>query len=750
MEEMNLVRDLAVILISAGAVTILSRIFKQPLILGYIIAGFLVGPHITFFPSITNEESVKQWSEIGIIFLMFGLGLEFSFKKLLKVGASALSTAGVKFIGVFILGYVAGFAMHWTPMESIFLAGLLSMSSTTVVIKSYDEMKLKNKPWAGMVFGTLVVEDLIAIILMVLFSTIAVSNKFDGGQMIFNIAKLVFFILLWFLIGLYAIPLILKKVKTYINDEILLIVSLGLCLGMVVVAESVGFSSALGAFVMGSILAETTENEKIIKLVEPIKNLFGAIFFVSVGMMISPAAIAENWLTIIILTILVYIGHIFFAGAGIIVTGGGLKNAVNTGFSLAQLGEFGFILAGVGISLGVMRDFIYPVIIAVSVITTFTTPYMIKFADPVYRLLEKKLPASLLNRLEPEDTNHKASKAEKSEWKALLQIFFLRILIYGVILIAIILCSKSYLQPFTAKMLSHLAPNLINLIVTGTTLLVMLPFIYGMAITTGKMRQIEAALYKKNKANTLPLIGLMLLRIFLALECIVIVITNNFDLKGWSLILVIIAGLLFLLFARLGIKRNNKLESQFMSNLNAKEELEKKKAPISNKVKESLNGYDVHTEPIILSPDSTYAGKPIREIPFRETGGANIIKIQRGSHNIIIPSANEILYPGDRIIAVGSTEQLSIFKKLIMDSIVVAKETDMSKFKVECMEITPGSHFDGRVLKDSRMRNYQLTIISLLRNGELITNPKPDTKLGPGDYIWLAGNADSIEWVKNN
>ncbi len=372
-EELNLVRDLAVILISAGIFTIISKALKQPLILGYIIAGFLIGPHIGFFPGISSQETVHQWSEIGIIFLMFGLGLEFSFKKLMKVGSSAIVTGLVKFVGVFIIGFVTSQALGWTAMESVFLGGLLSMSSTMVVIKSYDDMGLKDKPYAGMVFGTLVVEDLIAILLMVLLSTMAVSQSFAGKELVANIAKLVFFLLLWFLVGIFVI------------------------------------------------------REHIDKIVEPIKNLFGAIFFVSVGMMLAPAVIVEHWALILLITVIVIVTHIVFAGAGMIITGNSLYNSAHTGFSLAQLGEFGFILAGVGCTLGVMRDFIYPVIIAVSVITTFTTPYMIKLADPFLDLMQRKLPKSWLERLQTDRGNStKQTAAEINAWKDLLTAWFTR------------------------------------------------------------------------------------------------------------------------------------------------------------------------------------------------------------------------------------------------------------------------------------------------------------------------------------
>ncbi|MBQ1637752.1 MAG: cation:proton antiporter, partial [Bacteroidales bacterium] len=438
-EELNLVKDLAVILIAAGVFTIISKALKQPLILGYIVAGFIVGPHLGLF-GISSAESVEQWSEIGIIFLLFALGLEFSFKKLLKVGSAALITAGCVCVGMFVMGNIVGHALGWSSMEAIFLGGLMSMSSTTIIIKAYNDLGLKNKAYSTLVFGTLVVEDLIAVVLMVLLTTIATANQFAGGEMLMGLAKLLFFLILWFLVGIYVIPTFLKWVRKYLNDEILLLVAIGLCFGMVTLASFAGFSSALGAFVMGSILSETIEGEHIGKLVVNIKDLFGAIFFVSVGMMVDPKVIAEHWLPILVLTLVTVFGMTVFGSLGALVSGRGLNTAVHTGFSLAQLGEFSFIIAGLGVSLGVMRGFIYPVVIAVSVITTFTTPYMIKAATPVCNFLYKKLPVRILAKLDPSpDTSVKASAEEQSEWKALLKNYGLRVVLYGVILIAVFL-----------------------------------------------------------------------------------------------------------------------------------------------------------------------------------------------------------------------------------------------------------------------------------------------------------------------
>lgn len=745
-EELNLVRDLAVILVSAGAFTIISKALKQPLILGYILAGFLVGPHISWFPGISSEETVHQWSEIGIIFLMFGLGLEFSFKKLLKVGSSALVTAGSKFLGVFVLGFVTGQAMGWTTMESIFLGGLLSMSSTMVVLKSYDDMGLKGRPWAGMVFGTLVVEDLIAILLMVLLSTMAVSNQFAGGEMLFNLGKLAFFLILWFLVGIYVIPSILQRARRFLNNEILLIVSIGLCFGMVALAEAVGFSSALGAFVMGSILAETIESEHIEHLVAPIKDLFGAIFFVSVGMMVAPAVIAEHWPTILIITLLVMLTHIVFAGAGILMTGGGLRNAVHTGFSLAQLGEFGFIIAGVGVTLGVMREFIYPVIIAVSVITTFTTPYMIKLAEPAYGGLLKLLPEKWIARLDAPEQKSRSTAVEQSEWKKLLRAYFLRIVLYGVVLIAIMIGSKQFLEPLATRLFPDWSPFIHNLAVVAVTLLAMSPFLYGMAISSGSINAHASRLLAEKNSNKWPLAGLVLTRTFIAISMILSVIANHFELAGWAIVLIFIGGLVFVISARSTMHRYSALEQRFLSNLNEKEEAERKRHPITNSVRNKMVGYDVHLELLDVSPDSVFVGKQLKEIPFRAETGANLIKIQRGTQSITIPSGDIRIFPYDKLLAVGTTTQIDALRAMLSKSDAQPTPLKEQEFEVAPITLDEDSFMNGKLLREINMRQYRCMVISVLHNGEFITNPKPDYRFGVGDIVWIAGETSALPY----
>lgn len=745
-EEVNLVADLALILVSAGIFTIISKALKQPLILGYIVAGFIVGPHLGLFPAITSTEAVNQWSEIGIIFLLFALGLEFSFKKLLKVGSSALITAGTQCIGMFIVGIIVGKAMSWSMMESVFLGGMLSMSSTTIIIKAYDDLGLKNKSYASLVFGALVFEDLIAVLLMVLLSTMAVSNKFAGGEMLFGLAKLGFFLILWFLVGIYLIPTLLKKAHKYLNDEILLIVAIGLCFAMVSMASYAGFSSALGAFVMGSILAETLESEHITSLVRSIKDLFGAIFFVSVGMMVDPTVISRYWVTILILAVVTMIGILLFSTSGAIISGQGLYNSVHAGFSLAQLGEFSFIIAGLGCSLGVMRDFIYPVIITVSVLTTFTTPYMIKAGDPACKFLEKKLPADFQAKINASQ-EHKKSQAAANEWKILIKSYVIRVVLYCVILIAIGLASHLYLDGLLLRFFPSLGELTLDFLSVGITLAVMSPFLIGLSISGSSIARSSDKLLKENETNTWTVIALTVLRFLLAMMFVLSVIVGHFSISYIMFILIFVVGVLFLFMARKRLNRYSVIEDRFIQNLNEKERHERAMAPVTTSVTESLSSYDVSIETYTVPHESSYAGKPLRELPFRHKSGVNIVKIMRGKKSILIPSGDEIIFPLDRLLAVGTSAQLENFRQTMKESLETS-DADNSEFVLEPIKLDEQSFLTGKTLREVKMRSYGCMVISMLREEEFITNPKPDSKFLAGDIVWIAGEKSGCHWWK--
>lgn len=742
---MNLVMDLAIIMMAAGVFTVISKALKQPLILGYIVAGFIVGPHLGLFP--IGMESVEQWSEIGIIFLLFALGLEFSFKKLIKVGTSALVTAGVKCIGMFAVGILLGDLIGWTTMESIFLGGLLSMSSTTIIIKAYDDMGLKNRPHSTLLFGSLVFEDLIAVLLMVLLSTLAVSNRFAGGEMMLALAKLGFFIVLWFLVGIYLIPLLLKWAHRFLNDEILLMVAIGLCFVMVVVAEGVGFSSALGAFVMGSILAETIEGERIEHLIGGIKDLFGAVFFVSVGMMVDPAVIGEYWLVIIIITVAAMIGILFFSSFGALLTGQGVKNSLHVGFSLAQLGEFAFIIAGLGCSLGVMRDFIYPVIIAVSVITTFTTPYMIKAADPASDWICRKLPKKLIERLEPSaDANKRNSAAAENEWKKLLKQFFIRLLVFGVLLAGVVLLSRSYLIGWLEGAFPSWSGTLRGWVAAIVTVIVMSPFLIAL-VTNGTAANESAKLLIKEKSqNKWGVLSLQSLRIVIAAFAGAVPFFIFLDLQYWAILLLVVFSIAVYYIAQRRIEKLSFIEDTFTANLNEKEKRERAAKPITTSVQDKLANYDVHIESVEISPAFIHIGKTLREMPFRHVSDVNIIELMRGKRCIRVPRGDERIYPHDILLAVGSTKQIDEFRKIINDNTKSEAEYVPQEFVVKVVDLDEKSVLVGKSLRDSGMRAAGCMIVSILRGNDFITNPKPDDVLNAGDRIWIAGERQSCEW----
>lgn len=744
---MGLITNLAVILIAAGLFTVVSRALKQPLILGYIIAGFLVGPHLGLFP-LSDIESVHEWSEIGIVFLLFALGLEFSFKKLLKVGSNALLTALVKCIGMFVAGLCVGPAMGWTQMESIFLGGLMSMSSTTIIIKAYDEMGLKDRPHSNLLFGSLVFEDLIAVLLMVLLSTLAVSNKFAGGEMLLALGKLGFFLILWFVVGIFCVPLILKWIHKFLNDEIVLIIGIGLCFLMVWMAELVGFSSALGAFVMGSILAETIEGESIEHSVSGVKNLFGAIFFVSVGMMVDPAMIAAHWLPIVILTVVSVVGILIFSTAGALITGQGVENSVHIGFSLAQLGEFAFIIAGLGCSLGVMRDFIYPVVVAVSVITTFTTPYMIKAADPVCNWLYKVLPPKLIERLNPSaDYNAVESEAAQSEWRKYFRTLLVRGLLLGVVLLGIFIFLYKILPVLMVKWFPEWNEVIRLWVPVIAVVALMMPFLVLFVSDSSQLKKSMKLLVKDKKQNEWIFLALRVLRCFIAVAFLAFTIFYTLSFSLWTVLAFAVAVLLYYVIARRQVKSLEVLETVFQTNLNEKEQQERAERPITAAMRDKLAGFDVHVEAVDIPSEFTFIGKTLREMPFRHAADVNIVELRRGELKIRIPRGDELIFPKDVLITVGTTEQIQKMRQLISDNTTAADDKPAAKFVVHTVQLTEQSSFAGKTIRETDLRASGCLIVSIQRDNELITRIKADERLQVGDKIWLAGEENSCKFV---
>lgn len=570
-ENLNLVSDLALILISAGVVTIIFKLLKQPLVLGYIVAGILVGPHLNLFPTVKDIADIEVWSEIGIIFLLFGLGLEFSFRKLTSVGSKAFVTAFLGIVAMMGVGMILGFLMGWETMQSIFLGGMLAMSSTTIIIKAFDDMHLKDEPFVDLTMVVLIIQDIVAVVMMVLLSTASASKQFAGMEMVMSIVKLVFFLVLWFVVGIFVIPTFFRKAKKYINDETLLIISLGLCFGMVIIANNVGFSSALGAFVIGSILSETIESERIIDLTKSIKDLFGAIFFVSVGMMVDPQVLAEYWKLVLSLVIITLVVKALVQTVAALVAGATLEESVKTGFTLSQVGEFAFIIASVGVSLGVMPKHIYPVVIAASVITTFTTPYWIKAATPFYNFLDRVIPADI--KVQMDEYSLLGKKTGNKNWGSIITYSLPRVIIFSVLSFATLVFLFDYALPFLNKfeIVQKLPHPLYNIIGAVISLLIITPFLFGVTHNNQKTRQLYSDMARKSKGNVIVITVWTLFRMVIAAFFVSSILIKFFKYTKWLLVLITIAIVLFLMFSRYALRRFSFLENNFMENLNAKE-----------------------------------------------------------------------------------------------------------------------------------------------------------------------------------
>ncbi len=566
-----LIADLALILICAGVMTLLFKRLKQPIVLGYIVAGFLASPNMSYMPSVTDMHGIHIWSEIGVIFLLFALGLEFSFKKILKMGAAPIIAALAIIFAMMYVGAFTGHLFGWKEMDCIYLGGMLAMSSTTIIFKAFDDMGLRNERFAGLVLSVLIIEDILAIVLMVMLSTLAVSKEFEGSQMLLSILQLAFFLVLWFVVGIYLIPLFLRKAKKLMNEETLLITALALCFGMVVFASAVGFSAAFGAFVMGSILSETVEAEQIEHLVSPVKNLFGAIFFVSVGMMVDVALIIEYIVPILCIIAAIMIGQTVFSTGGFLLSGQSLKTSMKCSFSLTQIGEFAFILATLGTSLKVTSDFLYPIVVAVSVFTTFTTPYMIRLAEPAYNALARILPAKLLEKLE-RNSDDKNDKEETDEMRALWRKernYYIFVLVVNSVLCTAIIALMYY---YGAPVIYNMLPDPWSGIVTAiVTLFICAPFLWAMMRRGGNSDNVNKLWYEGSRMDRVKITALGLFRIVLGALFVAYIIGNTLPRSGIFGIFAIVVVVFLIFVSPHAQKGSENIAKTFHENLNQKE-----------------------------------------------------------------------------------------------------------------------------------------------------------------------------------
>lgn len=720
-----IIKDLGLILLTAGVAVLLFKKIKQPLVLGYLIAGFLASGNFRFFPSVTDQHSVEVWAEIGVIFLLFSLGLEFSFKKLMKVGGTASITAITQIISMICLGYLAGQWMGWKPMDSIFLGAILAVSSTTIIIRAFEELNVKSQKFAGIVFGALIVEDIVAIVLMVLLSTIAVSQQFSGYELFLSVLKLVFFLIIWFIAGIFFIPTLLKKAKNLLTDEMILIISIALCLMMVILAAGVGFSPALGAFIMGSIIAETTQAERIEHLVKPVKDLFGAIFFVSVGMLINVATLYEYALPVAIITLITIFGKAISSTTGALLSGQPLKQSIQTGMSLGQIGEFSFIIATLGMSLNVTSDFLYPIVVAVSAVTTFTTPFLIKYSTPLSEYVEKNMPKKWLNAIHKYSSNTEAIKSV-NHWQKFLKAALFQVIINSVIIIALTLLSSKFLLPLLNNF------YLGDVIAALITIMVLAPFFW--ALSFRKVAMVELQEILKERKYKGPFYMIAILRMTLAVFYLGFLL-NLLLPPVIAFIALIIAVIVYMMFKKRINQQYYWLENHFMSNFNAREIVK------AGRSRRDLIPWDGHMTTFEIAKESNLAGKSLKELKLREELGINVAFIKRGEITINIPTRNDRLFPGDEICVIGTDMQVQDFKAFLdkneSDLPEAVKESDIILAQYELMN----HESVGKTIRESNIREKTHgLIVGLERNKKRILNPESHIVLNQADILWIVGS----------
>lgn len=745
-EVAPLISDLAFILVIAGIVTVVFKWLKQPVILGYIVAGIIAGPSITFLPTVTDSANIQTWADIGVIFLLFAMGLDFSFKKLMNVGMTAVIAAITVVCGMMFIGYTAGNAMGFSHMSSIFLGGMLSMSSTAIVFKAFSDMGLMQQKFTGIVLGILVVEDLVAVVMMVILSTLAVSKHFEGAEMLDSIMKLAAFLIVWSVLGIYLIPTFIRRIRSFVSDETLLILSLGLCLGMVMIAVKAGFSSALGAFVMGSLLAETVESGRIIKIVQPVKDLFGAIFFISVGMMVDPAVIWHYALPILGLTLLVLVGQSFFGSFGVLLSGQPLKIAIKSGFSLTQVGEFAFIIASLGVSLNVTDQYLYPVIVAVSVITTFLTPYMIRLSDPVCSFIESRLPQSAKDLID-RYTSGTVMTRHESAWHKLLKSMILSVALCLVLCSFFITIFFTYVEPYISGHLPGIWGDILSFAVIAVALSPLL-----LAIIKSKNNSHEFhELWGDNLFNRGALVSAMVVRVIICVIIVMGLIVRIFSVALGVGMVISLAVIVLIYFSKWIRHRSMTMQQQFIANFEGSDDVTADTGMSGVKQTFRDNGpfKDLHQAEFTISPSFRLVGRTIAENEIRSIYHINILAITRGGQCIMTPQGSERLYPYDRLTVMGTDDDLTSFRNFLQDN-TGKQQDDMPRtpvMKLEAVTLDAGTPLIGQTIRQADLQGC--IVVGIERAGSNIVNPAPATTFADGDIVWLVGKKDAVRRIAN-
>lgn len=787
-----LVIDLALILAIAAFATIVCRRLKQPLVLGYVLAGFLISPAISWFPDISDTESISAWSEIGVIFLMFGLGLEFSITRLTTAGRPAIMTALVEMGLMMAAGFTCGTLLGWSTLTSIFLGGMIAISSTTIIAKTFDELHLKDKGFAGLVFGVLVIQDIVAVFLMVVLSTVAVGTNIDGAAVSMKLGRMALYLIAWFVLTVIFVPAALQRIAGFLTEEILLVASLALCLCMVALASAIGFSAALGAFLAGSILAGTVQAERIAQLVKPIKDLFGAVFFVSVGMLISPQAIMDNIAIIAIVSALVLVGMPLCASIGALLAKQSLKTTVKCSMSMAQVGEFSFIIAALGSSLGVTEGFLHPVIVAVSVITTLATPFYIKSSDAVYRTLVRILPQNVLDSLdERAQTKAKQSTPSSKLWIGHLKRWAVKV---GLIVLAAIASVEVLDAVATPLLVRFDLDSIVGYTIAGLSILITSAFVSNLFHSGRSGRKNEfSVLWIKSRRNHLPLLALTCLSALISVAAIVYIVhAAKIGHTVWPYLFAVLTSVLL---ARSKTVHSFflRIETRFIRNLNENIIAERRESLSDEEhvhwVEKHLYVTRIETtrmlqaKPRPLPPESMLKivgqnsnpgeSKHSAGFLFGMAHGLDLVAIERDGRRIAGETLARLSKPellrrigdakdplcvreGDVLTFVGTEDEVDSYLQHLLKDDVIDEDKALGESLEEYLASSPSSSditcfsfvveakspFIGRTIADVDFKSaYGSLVVAIEHNLLLRMKPSRNTRLAAGDRIWLIGES---------
>ena len=740
-----LISDLALILITAGVVTLLFKRLRQPLVLGYIVAGFLTSRHMPYTPSVSDADTVSVWADIGVVFLMFTLGLEFSFKRVISMGLKPVMAACIVIFAMMSLGSAAGHAFGWSRMDSLFLGGMLAMSSTTIIYKAFDDLGLRAQKFTGEVLSVLILEDILGILLMVVLSAMAVSRTFEGADLAASLLKLAFCLVLWFLVGIYLIPLFLRRVRRWMNSETMVVVAVGLCFLMVVVAVQMGYSAAFGAFMMGSILAETIEAETIGRLVAPLKDLFGAVFFVSVGMLVDPAVLVEYAVPIVVLTLVILVGQAVFGSGAFLLSGQPLPVAMQCGFSLSQIGEFAFIIASLGVSLGVTSSFLYPVVVAVSIITTFTTPYMIRVAQPASVWVGNHLPGTLrqaFGRHNGRNARHRALHAKPSPASELLRALGRQVAAYFTLSVAVIMLAFSVLLPLSRGVFGHWPGNAVCGLLT---LCVAAPFLRAIVMRknhSDAFRHLE----RKSTLSRAVVYLTVAVRFVIAVLPVYYVLDFLSPLRWWIHVIAAALIVLAMIASRLVKYVSIRLERTFRLNLNWREAAARAARRPHQPYAGRLLSRNVHIARLELPDASVWAGRTLAELDLGRRHGVMVAAVVRGSERLNIPDGQTRLFPADRLEVIGDDDSLrALADRMAAETLRPADGTPAREMHLRRFVVERGTPWAGQLVATSAIRErYRCMVVGLEDNAGTITLADATTRLDVGATVWAVGEAPDL------